>query len=79
MGIFAAAGNENKSEELLNKLKAAGTALADPDDHNTAKLVITWVATKSVVVRTISKEVLAKAGLISCLDYYNERHTLKLC
>ena len=38
-----------------------------------------WVVTKTVVVRAISKEVLAKAGLISCLDYYNERHVLKLC
>ncbi len=26
-----------------------------------------------------SKGVLAKAGLISCLDYYNERHAVKLC
>ena len=38
-----------------------------------------WVVTKTCVVRAISKEVLAKAGLISCLDYYNERHALKLC
>ena len=38
-----------------------------------------WVATKTCVVRAISKGVLAKAGLISCLDYYNERHALKLC
>ena len=38
-----------------------------------------WVATKTCAVRAISKEVLAKAGLISCLDYYNERHALKLC
>lgn len=38
-----------------------------------------WVATKTCVVRAISKEVFAKAGLISCLDYYNERHALKLC
>ena len=38
-----------------------------------------WVVTKTVVVRAISKEVLAKAGLISCLDYCNERHALKLC
>ena len=38
-----------------------------------------WVATKTCVVRAISKDVLAKAGLISCLDYYNERHALKLC
>ena len=38
-----------------------------------------WVATKTCVVRAISKDVLAKAGFISCLDYYNERHALKLC
>ena len=38
-----------------------------------------WVVTKTCVARAISKEVLAKAGLISCLDYYNERHALKLC
>ncbi len=38
-----------------------------------------WVATKTCVVRAISKEILAKAGLISCLDYYDKRHALKLC
>jgi len=38
-----------------------------------------WVATKTCVVRAISKVVFAKAGLVSCLDYYNERHALKLC
>lgn len=37
-----------------------------------------WVATKTCVVRTISKDVSAKAGLVSCLDYYNERYALKL-
>ena len=37
-----------------------------------------WVATKTCVSRAISKEVLERAGLISCLDYYNERHALKL-
>ena len=37
-----------------------------------------WVVTKTCVVRAISKEVLGKAGLISCLDYYIERHALKL-
>lgn len=37
-----------------------------------------WVATKKCVVMAISKEILARAGLISCLDYYNERHALKL-
>ena len=26
----------------------------------------------------VSKDVFTKAGLISCLDYYNERHALKL-
>ena len=38
-----------------------------------------WVVTKTCVGRAISKETLARAGLISCLDYYNERHALKLC
>lgn len=38
-----------------------------------------WIVTKTCVVRAISKEKLAKAGLISCLDYYNERHALKFC
>lgn len=37
-----------------------------------------WVVTKTCVVRAISKEVLAKAGLISYLDYYSVRHALKL-
>ena len=31
------------------------------------------------VKRAISKEVLARAGLISCLAYYDVRHALKLC
>ena len=38
-----------------------------------------WVVTKTCVARAISEEVLAKAGLISCLEYYNKRHALKLC
>ena len=38
-----------------------------------------WVATRTCVSRAISKEVLAKAELVSCLDYYTERHALKLC
>ena len=38
-----------------------------------------WVVTKTCVVRAISKEKLTQAGLVSCLDYYNERHALKLC
>ena len=38
-----------------------------------------WIVQKTCVRNAISKEVLAKAGLISCLDYYNERHALKLC
>lgn len=37
-----------------------------------------WVATKTCVSRAISKRVFEKAGLVSCLDYYNERHALKL-
>ena len=38
-----------------------------------------WIATRTCVVRAISKDVLAKAGLVSCLDYYLARHALKLC
>ncbi len=38
-----------------------------------------WIATKTCVVRAVSKEKLAQAGLISCYDYYMERHALKLC
>ena len=38
-----------------------------------------WVVTKTCVSRAISKGVLEKAGLVSCLDYYNKRHALKLC
>lgn len=40
MGVFTAAGGENKSPELLERLRAAGAALTDPDDHNVARLVI---------------------------------------
>lgn len=38
-----------------------------------------WIATKTCLSRALSKGVLAKAGLVSCLDYYTERHALKLC
>ena len=36
------------------------------------------VAQKSVLKRAISKPVLKKRGLVSCLDYYLERHELKV-
>ena len=36
------------------------------------------VAQKSVLKRAISKPVLEKRGLVSCLDYYIERHALKI-
>ena len=38
-----------------------------------------WIVTKTCVVRAISKEKLSQAGLVSCYDYYTERHALKLC
>ena len=38
-----------------------------------------WIVTKTCVVRAISKEKLSRAGLVSCYDYYMERHALKLC
>lgn len=37
-----------------------------------------WVVTKTCVVRAISKERLTQKGLVSCLDYYMDRHDLKL-
>ena len=37
-----------------------------------------WVATKTCVSRAISKEKLARAGLVSLSDYYAKRHMLKL-
>ena len=38
-----------------------------------------WIVTKTCVVRAISKKKLSQAGLVSCYDYYMERHALKLC
>ncbi len=40
MGIFTAAGDENKSDELLTRIRKAGAALTDPDDRNVPRLVI---------------------------------------
>ncbi|KEQ36413.1 phospho-N-acetylmuramoyl-pentapeptide-transferase [Streptococcus mitis] len=36
------------------------------------------VAQKSVLKRAISKQILIKRGLVSCLDYYLERNDLKV-
>lgn len=36
-----------------------------------------WVVRKTCVARAISKEILARKGLVSCLDYYMIRHSLK--
>lgn len=36
-----------------------------------------WVVRKTCVARAISKEILARRGLVSCLDYYMIRHSLK--
>lgn len=36
-----------------------------------------WVVTKTCVVRAISKEKLAQAGLVHCLDYYTRQYALK--
>lgn len=38
-----------------------------------------WIVTKTCVTKAISKEKLSQAGLVSCYDYYMERHALKLC
>lgn len=36
-----------------------------------------FVALRTCVTRAISKETLTKRGLVSCVDYYAERHALK--
>ncbi len=36
-----------------------------------------WVVRKTCVARAISKEILTRRGLVSCLDYYVIRHSLK--
>lgn len=36
-----------------------------------------WIVTKTCIVRAISKKRLIQNGLVSCLDYYLERHNLK--
>ena len=36
-----------------------------------------WVVRRTCVARAISKEVLTRRGLVSCLDYYTIRHSLK--
>ena len=36
-----------------------------------------WVVRKTCVARIISKEILTRRGLVSCLDYYLIRHSLK--
>ena len=36
-----------------------------------------WVVRRTCVAKYISKEVLLRKGLVSCLDYYLIRHSLK--
>jgi RNA-directed DNA polymerase len=38
-----------------------------------------WVATKTCVVRAISKKVLYRRGLMPCLDYYQLRKAIREC
>ena len=37
-----------------------------------------WIATKTCVSKAISKNILISAGLVDPLDYYLQRHILKL-
>ncbi|MCR4911474.1 MAG: group II intron reverse transcriptase/maturase [Bacilli bacterium] len=37
-----------------------------------------WIVTRTCIFRAISKEKLTKKGLVSCLDYYLQRHALKV-
>lgn len=36
-----------------------------------------WVLRRTCIARAISKEILIRRGLVSCLDYYQIRHSLK--
>ncbi len=64
MGIFTAAGDENKSQGLLEQLRAAGAALTDPDDRNVARLVI---RSGDVVVRAPLNQTQAARDLMNRL------------
>ncbi|MDO4798863.1 MAG: flavodoxin family protein [Coriobacteriales bacterium] len=64
MGIFTAAGEENKSPELLERLRAAGAALTDPNDRNVARLVI---RSGDVVVRAPLNQTQAAHDLMNRL------------
>lgn len=52
-------------------------------DNNLSKLTsycgdhYEWVVRRTCVARAISKEILARRGLVSCLDYYMIRNSLK--
>ena len=52
-------------------------------DNDTAKLTsycgdrYEWVVRRTCVVRAITKEILERRGLVSVLDYYMVRHSLK--
>ncbi len=52
-------------------------------DNDTAKLTsycgdrYEWIVRRTCVVRAISKPILERKGLVSCLDYYQLRHSLK--
>lgn len=71
MGIFTAAGDENKSPELLERLRAAGAALSDPDEHNVARLVI---RSGDVVVRAPLNQTQAARDLMNRLPVTLEGH-----
>ena len=52
-------------------------------DNNMARLIsycgdrYEWVVRRTCVAKCISKEILSRKGLVSCLDYYLIRHSLK--
>ena len=64
MGIYTASGDENKSEELLSKIRNAGAAMKGPDDHNIARLVI---AAGDVTVKAKMNDSFAARGFMNRL------------
>ncbi|MCC9797424.1 hypothetical protein HK211_11090 [Streptococcus agalactiae] len=75
--LHAVSASEKKAKRLWGLLKL-GVARWIADKVSGWGEHYQLVAQKSVLNRDISKPALAKRGLVSCLDYYLERHALNV-
>ena len=68
-------------DNMLNLLTSDTKAMHDHNavNYNEKYSFGNIECTKTCVVRAISKDIFTKAGLVSCSEYYMERHALKLC